>query len=72
MNESLFRQLISLVLKQGSFITEMRKSLSNVVERTKEGSLDQQTFSVEKVTDTEIIDVPKGSQRLLDMTRTCE
>ncbi len=50
----------------------MRKSLSNIVERTKEGSLDQQTFAVEKVTDTDIIDVPKGSQRLLDMTRTCE
>ncbi len=50
----------------------MRKSLSNIVERAKEGSLDQQTFAVENVTDTDIIEVPKGSQRLLDMTRPCE
>lgn len=71
LSEPSFRRLISLILKQGDFVVEMCKRLSTVVELVRKGSFDSVTFLVEKATEIEIVDLPKGSQTLLDMAGPC-
>ena len=66
--EKPFQKLLSLIATQGRFIAEMSKVLATIVERIMEGSfVDSETFGVESVENTEILNYPKGSRKLLEM-----
>ena len=67
MKEKSFARFLSLIAKQGPYVTDMSLSLSAVIERTKEGSLNSGRFVVESAKDSEILDYPKGSPKLLEL-----
>ena len=66
MTEQHFKEFVDLIAQQGVFVIEMSKILSNVVERVKEGSLNQKTFMLEHVDDEDILVHEKGSPKYLE------